>query len=355
MRCLLAFFLVLVVAAGLTGCGSGAPSATDSSQTGAKTSEPPAPPPPPANLKVAAAALKKQPAHAGPVRFAVATPDGKRLISGGEDGRVLLWDLPLAKPGAQIDGLAPPVALSLDGGQFAAWQAAGGKIGVFDVAAPGKPKHEIPAVNNQAPGFLAFTEDGLLAGDAGGAFRLLDLGGQQKHTWKGVPTPDWRAPASLAASRDGKHLARTYLGSVELRQAHDGVELRVDELKGSIPSVAFHPKGTALAIADGLRAGKKGKENDTEVVVRRVPEMTKLMELKKNSYRTLCLAFAPDGRLLAVAGDKLQIWDWDKEKLLHTSDAPHVCTLHWATASTLVGGTETGEVVQWDLKIEPAK
>lgn len=349
MRCL-PLLLVWGAVAGLSGCGS-APSADPAAgPTAAKAPEPPGPPPPPPNLKVASATLQKQPGHNGPVRFALGTPDGKLLISGSEDGRVLVWDLPLAKPGVQIAGLSPPVALAADGGQFAAWQAASGKVGIFDVASPGKPKQELPP--GAAPGFLAFTPAGIFSGDAAGSFRVLEPGGKEQHAWKGAPTPDWKAPAALAASRDGKYLARTYLGSVELRQASDGVEIKAYELKGAIPSVAFHPAGTALAVADGLHAGKKGKENDTEVVVRRVPEMTKLMELKGNSYRTLALAFAPDGRLLAVAGDKLQIWDWDKEQLLHTSDAPAVCTLTWPASARLVGGTEAGEVVQWDLKIE---
>ncbi|MDE2902204.1 MAG: WD40 repeat domain-containing protein [Chloroflexota bacterium] len=235
-------------------------------------------------------------AHDRPARVAAYSPDGQIVASGGDDGRVRLWD-----------------------------------------AAHGALLSEAPAVPDSVTA-LTFAADGhLLAGDARGVVRRLDPSNGAEN---------WAVMASgpiTALATDGSGLAAvgTYREVLLLDAATGAERLRLTGLDDWIRAIRFAPRVAEMALADG--AAIKILASGSNSLLREIePEaglITSLAyrpvgdELAIGVYQRALLrdptgslklgraidahidwiravAYSPDGALLATVGDDRALRFW---------------------------------------------
>ncbi|NKB68752.1 MAG: hypothetical protein GKR89_16935 [Candidatus Latescibacteria bacterium] len=196
--------------------------------------------------------------HTQPVTSLAFGPDGERLISGGRDGTVRLWDTDQGRELAAFthpDGPVQAVAFSLLG-QLAA--AAGGSVHLWDTRGG-----SATTLGRGRPG----VDFGVLAFDPNG--RLLAGG-----------------------AADGTvHLWTMWNGALELLEGHDR---RVD-------AVAFSPDGQALA-----SGGRDGRV--------RVWDLFGNSNLRLDGHAdwVRTVAFSPDGQWLLSGGWDGLLLRWDR-------------------------------------------
>ncbi|MFI5666447.1 hypothetical protein [Streptomyces sp. NPDC051704] len=313
-------------------------------------------------------------------------PDGKTLAAAGADGGVYLWPdpevtAPSAGPennsasgsasgpasssgsssatGTRLTGFTGAVhTVAFRPGPGAALLAAGGADGsvrLWDLAGPGHPlAYAQPLTGSAGPVFgLAFTADGahLVAGSQDRSTRVWEVPAPGSAPAPpavvgGAPAaPD--GPASyvnaVACSPDGQWLATGSADNqVRLYDAHTRVLAGVFPHPGPVTSLSFHPGGRQLvtAAADGT---------------------VRLWQLPPRPLRGFqgtvnAIGYAPDGKLLAVAGRDVQLWDvsdpWFPRPVGPPLTNP---TGYSATVSftpdgrTLAVGGREGKMWLWDL------
>lgn len=288
--------------------------------------------------------------HAGEVLALVFAPDGK-LISGGEDRRVLLWDV---SAGRALAGSAEPVrdmariALRPDG-QRLAYVNGSRCLWVWD-------PHSGATVLRQeaAAGLTAVAygpNGGLLAiGDENGGISLIEgESGQLTRHWSAHKT----AITDLAFRGDGSVLASSGAtdGYVYLWNVADGEpRLLIPEAtgKGTVERIAWVPNSPWLlacgvvwlsegptdgqicawdidlpgrvfalgSVATRLTVRPDGQQFATTdgsgmVSLWNLPTGRLERELDCESGAVVALAYSPDGRLLAAACDDGSIRLWD--------------------------------------------
>jgi WD40 repeat protein len=238
--------------------------------------------------------------QAGNVVVLQALADGSRLVTGGADGAVVLWDEKGQAP-RQLEGPTSrlrAVALSADGQQVAGaydsgevwwWAAASGQGRKLALHEP-----EVRA--------LAFSSEGrhLALGDEAGAVLLWEEG----HDAAREVYRHKEAVTTLAFSPDGRFLASGSKDhSVWLQPLGPGEGRRLDAGARGVLQVAFSPDGeTLLAVSD----------EDTTVPRWRVATGERLARLWGHSRTVRHFAFSPEGSRLATASDDgtVRIWDW---------------------------------------------
>jgi WD40 repeat protein/predicted Ser/Thr protein kinase len=238
----------------------------------------------------------------GSVRVLAFTPDGARLLSGGEfGGKLLVWDLSTGRIKGRVASakIVPSLAVRPDGARIAAgslYAQPGPTMSILDLATGRKMSTE-----SGTP--FAFSPDGKwLAGkDASGKTVVL----WDARTFR--PVAHWQGHTreinAVAFDREGGRLVsassdRTVrLWDVATGQCVRKFEGHTDEVFTAV----FHPGGTRIASGGRDRAvwlwdTKSGQE------VAHLPGHT--------SY-IWSLAFSPDGKtLVSGSGDKtVRLWD----------------------------------------------
>jgi WD40 repeat protein len=133
------------------------------------------------DVRAGAVEAEQGKAHDGLGVFAVAfLPDGKRVLTGGGDGAVVERKTADLAPGRTLAGHTKPVRglAVLPGGKQAVSGGLDETVRIWDLAAGTARTWHVPA----AVQALAVSPDGtgLLTGDAAGALRLWDLGTQKE-------------------------------------------------------------------------------------------------------------------------------------------------------------------------------
>jgi len=244
--------------------------------------------------------LKELAGHQNTITSLIMSRDGKTLYSGAHDRTIRVWD-PDGKPRMQIArnaGDSDAMALTKDGKQIAAaginntirrWTTADGK----EIIAGEGPQSPVTA--------LAISPDGkyFVAGSALAKIQLYDLAARKEI--RGWPAPQG-GELVLAFAPDGKTIVSA-AGSDAVRLWDVGSGKEQGQLAApageEVLSVGFHPAGKTLAV--GYRS-----------------EVIRLWDLDKRAVTSVlkypgpvyALAYSRDGRTLAAAGNnKIVMFD----------------------------------------------
>jgi WD40 repeat protein len=221
-------------------------------------------------------------------------PDGKRLVSAADDGTVRIWDLAtgqlvhsLKHQHAGVTG----VAYSPNGQRLLTSGWWDGTVRVWD---RGSDKPHLILREHAAPvNGAVFSPDGKRLASASNdqTAVIWDTNtGRRLQTFTGHVGP----VRGVAFSRDGKRLATAGEDrTARVWDAATGRELTVCRGPGkAVTCVAFSPDGSLLATG-----------SDDEMVALWDPAAGKMVRSVKVFGRMTDLAFSPDGKWLAVAGN----------------------------------------------------
>jgi RNA polymerase sigma factor (sigma-70 family) len=270
-------------------------------------------------------------------------PDGRSLASGGYEGTVRRWRVPsgreLGRPFAHR-WQVKSVCFTRDG-KFLVTAGAGNTLHVWDVAA-GKERQVFDGHQNWIAS-VAFSPDGrtLAAGSGGFAFRLWDVASRREL---------FRSPQEtgniVAFGPAGRRVAAaSYLGTVHTFRATDGRQLRRAKIRGgNVSSLAYAADGRTLALGGTDRRIRvwdldQGKE------VRSWQTPHRLIDR---------LALSPDGKTLASAGMDaffVKLWDVGTGKEIRTlmHGGAVECLAFSPDGKTLVAGVIQGQTLHlWE-------
>lgn len=240
------------------------------------------------------------PSEPGPVVYAVFSSDGRRIAAVSSDGTARVWD---AASGLPLTPLLPTgsspreIEFSPDGRQIVT--AAGTDARVWDVATgkrlPGELKH------NGAVNAARFSPDGRWLATAGddGLIRLWDAATRQPTS---VELPHERAVLCLAFSPDSKRIAS---GSTDrTAQVWDvvgGIAVgRPLHHHEAVLHVTFSPFGKRLLTCS----------EDGTALIWRADDGERLVDPMRHKSVVRWAVFSPDGCRVATAGDdnSARVW-----------------------------------------------
>jgi WD40 repeat protein len=230
--------------------------------------------------------------HGGSVECAAYSPDGKTLATGGgQDKTIRLWDVASGQERAILKGFANPplrIRFSPDGKILAVVCRSEKVVTLWTLA--GKTTlagHTFEVID------LAFAPEGrrlaTCAGtDKNGEVKLWDLDTGREIT----ALPKQAHPVrSVAFAPDGRTLAVAIDKDVTLWDSASATELKRWQLAGPVYQMAYAPGGATLAV--GLETGT--------VTLHHPATGVGLASLEGQTGNLCCLAFSPDGKMLAAA------------------------------------------------------
>ncbi len=305
--------------------------------------------------------------HRDEVWCVAVSPDGTQLASGSRDETVRVWSATV-RTGALTHWSFPPAtreAYLAEDGQTLATISTNERVQVWRTAdfqclaeGPAPYTHRRNYSNNHwtqvalAPHGTSLAvgngnETGL--GQAGARLTTFDVPSLRESVeFRGLRT--W--PAGLAFSPDGAALAATgffgegqalvwEVGSGRLRHTLTGIPGRSGLLR-------FSPRQTWMAIRldEGWTWG-------LSVGLWKLPQATPVRILSKPRHRILDLAFSPDERYLATAGEDASVCLWDVATGARLCDLSGQLTVFTSVAwsprgDRLLGGGDDGTITIWD-------
>jgi WD40 repeat protein/transcriptional regulator with XRE-family HTH domain len=258
-------------------------------------------------------------AHTDTISALAFSPDGRTLASGSTDDAIKLWDLEACRDSALcLSGASPRDALLWTG-----W--------------------------HNGPQTLAFSPDGSLLASGGmeATVRLWDP--QSGMNVQTLVHPNH--VFAVAFSPDGKLLASGGVdGEIRLWERREGSPAIGAPIRsvqtGGVTSLAFAPDGGTLA-STSIR--------DKTVKLWEVGSLRLLHTLSEHANQSRCVAWSPDGRILAYSSSDKAIWLWDVEQgsyraVLHGHTAD-VCGMRFTLDDTsLLSGSADGTFRVWNVE-----
>jgi WD40 repeat protein/serine/threonine protein kinase len=299
--------------------------------------------------------------HDSAVLCAVFSPDGKHIASSSQDGKVTLWD---AKSGQRLfqfrahESHARSVAFSPDGQRLAtaSWDKT---VKIWDVQtlAKNRDPSALPVLGTSSIGFMGSPlGPGPFIATSALVPRRIDPSplhtlrtGPEVIFWTAVFSPDGRC---LATSGNRNASGRVYPGEVKIWDPVAGKELCTLEgqEERAWSALAFSPDSQWLA------TGHK----DNVVNIWDVRTGRKRRTFRGHTVGVQCVAFSPDGRLLASgAGNsrdfespgEVKVWDVASGRQLlnlrgHTG---LISTVAFTPDGRLASGGPDQTIKLWDL------
>ena len=286
--------------------------------------------------------------HEGSVISVAFSPDGKTLVSGGQDGTLRLWDTSgkaIGQPFKGHESSIKSVAFSPDGKTI----VSGGEdktVRLWDITsgkAIGQPfkGHEGSVIS------VAFSPDGktLVSSGIDGTLRLWDTSGKAiGQPFKGHE--GWLK--SVAFSPDGKTIVSGGSdGTVRLWDITSGKAIGqpFKGHEGWLKSVAFSPDGKTI-----VSGGSDGTVRLWDISGKAIGQ-----PFKGHEGSVISVAFSPDGKTIVSGGSDgtVRLWDITSGKAIGQPFKGHEGWLKSVAFSpdgkTLVSGGEDKTVRLWDI------
>jgi WD40 repeat protein len=288
--------------------------------------------------------------HAGTVWCLAFTPDGKTLMSGGQDGTVRHWDVGSGKELRSSDlGVGHIRALAFGPDKHLLACGIDRNVRIWDVTA-GRGRF---AVANESGGdlFVAFSPTGRMlavSGSGPNATVWDTTTGRQKATIK--KAQDY---TSFAFSNDERAFALWSAGGrVQLWDASTVKERVSLPCPSEVVRLACSPDGRTFATTHKA-GGWSHPRSGSVVELWDATAGKRILSLPHSCYLITALAFAPDGRVLAAAGDgTIRLWSpaTGQELRRATGHREDILALAWTAggrALLSVGGEPA--LKRWDV------
>ena len=300
------------------------------------------------------------------------SPDGSTLAVGADDGSLRLWStnelppLPVTRV-ATVNTASNPAGVALGAtGEVGAVTSAPSTIDIFDVrSSPSRRQGSIDAsadwnlIVSPDSRVLVTTEDptSVPPGAAGGHVRLWDVGSRRSLGPLVDLPPGCQGADAAGVSSDDRLVAiacRSYEPNIHgamtiwdvrgrRRRAHWPITTDIDH----VSAVAFSPDGRKLALAGNL-----GNSGQADVRLWDVASGRRLQRGPGTAAGSArALAFSPDGRTLAFADERhIALWDVARGRLEGGSlAAPSVRDIAFSPDGKTVAASGGG-VSLWDVE-----
>jgi WD40 repeat protein/class 3 adenylate cyclase len=266
--------------------------------------------------------------HSAGVAGVSYSPDGSRLVTVGQDDRVVVWDAATGSAEQTLLGHGGPVHGVATDGRTIFTSSLDGTVFAWDLSQTrGFGHHFTASAGNdlgdpvdQAGPYFALSPDGrtLAAPEADGKVNLWDLSSFPYRRLAQVDAVPAGGIPSIAFSPDGKTLLATDLrGDVELITLANGTRRPLQGLGDPIGAAAFSPDGRLAAATDQLCTPSAGCSGHLALW----SVATGLMVHQPMQFKSLPqgdVAFSPDGSKLAVPiGGPTEVIDVRAWKVIH--------------------------------------
>lgn len=328
-----------------------------SSQGASSTSTPVSSPvrTPTAAIPTLSNALITYKGHSGPVIGVAWSPNGKWLVSCGNDGTVQEWD---AQSGAvrwnvRVDSFAFAVAWSPNGAKIA---AGGGSGSVFILDAT--TGHTLATYQGHITFIegLAWSPDSkyVASGSQDDTVKVWNI-----QTGKAIVTYSGHNEAvnRVAWSPDGTRIASaSHDGTVQVWEAKTGKQLLTyKDHAAPVWEVAWSPDGKYIVSGTGAAGNFAPVTSNNSVKVWNATTGQTLLTYNKHSGQVYALAWSPDGKSIASGGDDHSVRVWNiatgQTTLVYRGHSNSIFKIAWSPdGKSIASASADGTIQVWHLQ-----